>query len=108
MSKNCEEDFQFLMLLFTQNRNCMSNLLKYSLGIDASKDKVDVCLISVDQSLDAKIKAQHKFANTLSGFKELHAWCKMHCKNAVPLHALMEATGVYYEKLAIYLVDQQH
>jgi len=86
----------------------MSNLLKYSLGIDASKDNMDVCLMFVDQTLDAKIKAQHKFANTLSGFKELHRWCKKHCKELVPLYVLMEATGVYYEKLAIYLVDQQY
>jgi transposase len=64
--------------------------------------------MSINQSLDVKIKAQHKFANTPTGFKELHAWCKKHCKDPVSLHVLMEATGVYYEKLAIYLADHKY
>ncbi|HUM45934.1 MAG TPA: IS110 family transposase [Chitinophagales bacterium] len=83
----------------------MSDFIKYALGIDASKDKVDACLLIVDLKQDSKIKAQHKFPNTLTGFKDLHVWCKKHCKQAIPLQILMEATGVYYEKLAIYLVD---
>lgn len=86
----------------------MCNLLKYSLGIDIAKDKMDVCFLSIDQNQDAKIKAQRSFANNLTGFKELHAWCKNHCKEAIPLQVLMEATGVYYERLAIYLVDQRY
>src|SRR5438105_4431877 len=69
---------------------------------------MDVCLMTVDLKQQAKIKAQHKFANTLTGFKELNRWCDKHCKQPAPLDILMEATGVYYEKLAIYLVEHQH
>ncbi len=30
----------------------MCNLLKYSLGIDTAKDKMDVCFLSIDQNQD--------------------------------------------------------
>jgi transposase len=83
----------------------MSDLLKYALGIDASKDKMDALLMTFDLRQTSKIKAQHKFANTLAGFKELDQWCGKHAKEPVPVQVLIEATGVYHEKLAIYLVD---
>lgn len=86
----------------------MSNFIKYAMGIDASKDKVDACLIILDLKQDSRIKAQHKFSNTLAGFNELSGWCKKHCKEDIPLEVLMEATGVYYEKLAIYLTDHSY
>jgi transposase len=84
----------------------MSSLLKYSLGIDLAKDKLDVCLVSLDASQAIKVKAQHKFTNTLTGFKELHQWIKKHLKDPVAFTLLLEATGVYHEKLAVYLFDQ--
>jgi transposase len=84
----------------------MSSLLKYSLGIDLAKDKLDVCLVSLDAGQTIKVKAQRKFANTLSGFKELHQWIKKHLKEPIAFTALVEATGVYHEKLAVYLFDQ--
>jgi transposase len=84
----------------------MSSLLKYSLGIDLAKDKLDVCLVSLDAGQAIKVKAQRKFANTLSGFKELHEWLKKHLKEPIAFTALVEATGVYHEKLAVYLFNQ--
>src|SRR5690606_36154583 len=84
----------------------MSKLLKYALGIDGSKDKLDVCFLSHDTQQQSKVKAQHKFSNTAAGFKELVNWISKHKKEELPLTILMEATGVYYEKLAIYLVEQ--
>lgn len=85
----------------------MNNLLKYSIGIDVAKDKLDACLISLDNSLGIKVQATHKFANAPAGFKEITAWIKKFCKEQVPVELLMEATGVYHEKLAIYLTDQK-
>lgn len=85
----------------------MNNLLKYLIGIDVAKDKFDACLISLDTDLGIKVCATHKFANTLTGFKELDEWLKKHCKEPVIIEILMEATGVYHEKLAIYLTDKK-
>ena len=83
----------------------METQTRYALGIDASKDKMNVCLMILQAGGEWKVKAQHKFTNNAKGFKELHQWLKKHCKEAITLRVLMEATGVYHEKLAIYLVE---
>lgn len=85
----------------------MNILLKYLIGIDVAKDKLDACLITLDSSLDMKVLSTHRFANAPAGFKEIMAWMKKFCKEAIPTEILMEATGVYHEKLAIYLSDQR-
>jgi len=85
----------------------MSTLIKYLIGIDVAKDKLDACLVSLDTDLNFKVKATHKFTNTESGFKEILEWIQKHCKEKVPVQTLMEATGVYHEKLAIYLTERQ-
>lgn len=85
----------------------MEQLIKYSIGVDGAKDKFDVCLMSVDTSLNSKVKASKKFSNTPAGFKEFLLWIRKHCKEAVLVQVLMEATGVYHEKLAIWLTDQE-
>lgn len=85
----------------------MNQLIKYVIGIDVSKDKLDACLISVDVQLNYKVKATHKFNNALSGFKELLQWFSKFCKEKVPVQTLMEASGVYHEKLAIWLTERE-
>ena len=85
----------------------MEQLIKYAIGVDGSKDKFDACLMSVDITLNSKVKASKKFSNTQAGFKEFLSWSKKHGKDPVPLQILMEATGVYYEKLAIWLTEQE-
>lgn len=85
----------------------MNTLLKYSIGIDVAKDKLDACLISLDNSLGIKVQSTHKFANAPAGFKEITSWIKKFCKEKIPIEILMEATGVYHEKLAIYLTDEK-
>jgi transposase len=62
----------------------MSPLLKYSLGIDMAKDKMDVCLVSLDAGQTIKVKAQRKFLNTAAGFKELDQWLKKQRKSLLP------------------------
>ena len=84
----------------------MEQLIKYAIGVDGAKDKFDVCLMSVDRALCSKVKACKKFSNSLAGFKEFLLWAQKHCKKPVPFQILMEATGVYHEKLAIWLTEQ--
>lgn len=85
----------------------MEQLIKYAIGVDGAKDKFDACLMSVDIALNSKVKASKKFSNTQAGFKDFLSWSKKHGKEPVPLQILMEATGVYYEKLAIWLTEQE-
>jgi len=84
----------------------MEKLIKYSIGVDGAKDKFDACLMSVDITLGSKVKASRQFGNSLAGFKEFLSWGRKHCKEKVPVQVLMEATGVYHEKLAIWLTEQ--
>lgn len=84
----------------------MEQLIKYAVGVDGAKDKFDVCLMSIDLALCSKVKASRKFSNSLAGFKDFLLWVQKHCKEPVPAQILMEATGVYHEKLAIWLTEQ--
>jgi transposase len=80
-------------------------MIRYALGIDISMKSFQVCLSTLDTELRVKVVASRKFTNNPAGFKELTEWIKKHCKQpGVPLVILMEATGVYYENCALYLL----
>jgi transposase len=70
------------------------------LGIDIAKHKLDVALI-----LNGKYKNK-AFDNNQAGFTALADWLARH--QVGHLHACMEATGIYWEALASYLVDAHH
>lgn len=74
--------------------------LKQSVGIDVSKDKLDVCFSSIDSTQKVTVKSTRRFDNKAKGFKELEAWMKKLTDPTLPLVITMEATGVYYEQLA--------
>jgi transposase len=68
------------------------------LGIDISKQKFNVCLITLTQ------KPRHKvFTNNLAGFDLLCQWLKK--QQAENVHACLEATGTYGESLALFLLE---
>lgn len=82
-------------------------MIKYSLGVDISMKVFQVCLSAIDAEQLIKVKASRQFTNNDAGFKELHCWIGKHCKiKEVPLYIVMEATGVYYERCAMYLFKQ--
>lgn len=85
----------------------MTHYTKYSVGLDVSKDIIQAVLIAVNIELNVIIKASHTFRNKVEGFKELLQWVKKHCKQNIPVHFTMEATGVYYESLAWHLHQHQ-
>lgn len=70
------------------------------LGIDIAKKKFDVALLR-----DGKFKTK-VFENSETGFEALAAWLKHH--DVEKVHACMEATGVLYEGLALFLHDAGH
>ena len=67
------------------------------IGIDISKSTFDVALIK-----DHKIQ-NRKFNNDIKGFNNLKKW--LINNNANNIHACMESTGCYGDKLAKYLYD---
>jgi transposase len=77
---------------------------QYCVGIDVSKDKLDVCLMASYQDRSCKVKASKKFDNTHTGIATMHEWVQKHIKETtVRLCYVMEVTGVYHEELAWYL-----
>ena len=82
--------------------------LKYGVGIDMGKDEFYACVSAIDQIQRIKIKATRAFRNDLKGITDFYRWVDHHCQdNSLPVHFLMEATGVYYEQLALFLHQQQ-
>lgn len=73
----------------------MSN--NVTVGIDVSKKKFDVALLS-----QSKFKHK-KFSNDNVGFKSLVEWLEQ--LDALSAHICMEATGVYGEALSEYLYE---
>lgn len=76
---------------------------EFSLGIDVSKKDCKLCLMQ--RKGDAiKVKSTKTILNTEKGFAELYEWVNKHLKDLDgDLIVVMEATGVYHEKLALYL-----
>ena len=70
------------------------------LGIDIAKRKFDVALM-VNNTVKHKV-----FQNNAPGFSNLRAW--LAAKNITQVHACLEATGIYGDKLAAFLYKQSH
>jgi transposase len=72
-----------------------------TIGIDVSKAKLDCAWLREDEKLKTKV-----VTNTLDDWKELIEWSvKNTGLNIEQLHFVMEATGIYHQRLATYLFD---
>lgn len=81
-------------------------VIKQNNGIDISKDDFKVSLSALSTEFEIIKLGAKAFANTEKGFNEFLEWVKEKGdKNIVPTFT-MEATGVYYEGLAYFLVEQ--
>lgn len=70
-------------------------------GIDVSKDKLDVCWLRDPQALKVKTRV---FSNRQDGFSKLIQWLlKQTGASVESIEVMMEATGIYYEALAYAL-----
>lgn len=79
------------------------NYLKYSVGLDVSKDDIEACILLINDQQHSTVKATRSFGNRIEGFKSLLRWVDQHCKLDLPVCYTMEATGIYYEALAWHL-----
>src|SRR5689334_17237049 len=84
-------------------------MLKYCVGIDVSKSDLQCCISVIDQLQKVTVKSSGKFTNNKNGFTRLNQWiCSRHKNKEVPLVVVMEATGIYYEQIAMYLFEQHY
>ncbi|AXI99340.1 Transposase [Cyclonatronum proteinivorum] len=79
----------------------------YSIGIDISKDDFKACILEynpVEQT--ERVRSSRKFNNTQAELPKFVSWVtKWESKQPAPVRITMEATGVYYERVALHLFD---
>ncbi len=80
-------------------------VFKQSVGIDVSKDTIACCLGSCDQNQTEEYSKCKSFQNTVAGFKQLLKWTNEKA-SLKDVWFVMEATGVYYENLAYWLLER--
>lgn len=71
------------------------------LGIDVAKAKLDCALL--DPTTDKR--RTKTITNDTKGFKLLAEWLDKHSVALTEMHAVLEATGIYHEAIALWLAD---
>lgn len=84
----------------------MTNIVKQAAGIDVAQNELVVSLGRMNHDTGTDIFAFKIFANNAKGFNDLLAWINKLAVKEIKVRYVMEATGVYHEKLAYYLSDQ--
>lgn len=80
----------------------MKQIVKQVCGIDIAQNELVVALGRMYDDLSPDVYAHKAFTNNAKGFELLLKWVKK-LSGDVDVHYVMEATGVYHEKLAYYL-----
>lgn len=81
----------------------MLKIVRQVCGIDVAQNELVVTLGRLYDNLDPEVFAYHTFANTERGFDSLVAWVNKLSQADSGVRYVMEATGVYHEKLAYFL-----
>jgi len=84
----------------------MNSTLRQAVGIDVAQNELVVCLSKIDKLNNVDMIANSVFENTPSGYKKLLAWTKKNAEKKVSIRYVMEATGVYHERFAYFLDEQ--
>ncbi|MFY7988829.1 MAG: IS110 family transposase [Flavobacterium sp.] len=83
----------------------MKKVLKQVAGIDVAQKELVITLGRMFEDLTIELFIYKVFKNSDSGIKSLIDWVNNQIENTVPVRYVMEATGVYHQKFAYYLVD---
>lgn len=83
-------------------------ILKQVVGVDVDQKYLVVSLGRLLNTLEASIYAQKTFGNGPKGYLQLVQWVGSLTDPGVAISYVMEATGVYHEKLAYYLDQNSH
>jgi len=78
-------------------------ILKQGLGVDVAQKELVVTLGRMHTDLSIDLYAHKVFRNTDSGIMNMLKWVNKLTTIELPVSYVMEATGVYHQKLAYYL-----
>ena len=84
----------------------MKKILRQSVGIDIGKDELVSKFARLDDGFQQEIISSQVLKNNPDGFEKLLLWVNKFKLNDNEVRFVLEATGVYYEGLACYLVDK--
>jgi transposase len=90
-----------------KNNLFMKRVIKQTLGIDVAQKELVVTLGKLNEDLSLELFARKVFLNNKKGFFELKKWIYKLADKNIPVHYVMEATGVYHESFA-YFLDGEH
>jgi transposase len=76
---------------------------KQCIAVDISNESFTACAGLRQDDDTLKFSARKKFTNDRTGHNQLMRWRRSIADNDIPTVFLMEATGVYHERLAYYL-----
>lgn len=85
----------------------MEKIVKQCVGIDCSKDVLDLCFGQQSQQWQIIHKATTQFKNNKKGFNQLLRWSTKLSAPSVPVNFVIEATGVYHEQVTHHLFNAQ-
>ncbi len=80
--------------------------LRQCLGVDVSKNHLQVNLCNLEADQHIRVIASTKFDNTTKGLEKLNSWVGKHRVGGPELKVVMEATGVYHESAAYFLQEK--
>lgn len=82
------------------------NPLKQVIGIDCAQKELVCRLGELTPGLECKLKASKTWPNTTAGIETLIRWADQQANGSVELIFVVEATGIYHQKLAYGLYHQ--
>ena len=83
-------------------------VLKQVLGIDVAQKELVVTLGRTLEDFTIELYAHKVFKNSDSGIRSLLEWVKKHTDNTINIRYVMEATGVYHQKIAYHLAENDY
>jgi len=86
----------------------MKKMVKQSVGIDVAQKELVVTFGRMYEDFSIEMHAYNVFKNSDPGIKEMVKWVKKLSISELSVQFVMEATGVYHQKLAYYLDENAY
>lgn len=83
----------------------MERLIRQSIGIDVSKDLLDVVLSALNEDFQVRVLCSAQFDNSSKGITKLIKWVNKQRMDHLCLQVVLEATGIYHEEATYMLHD---